>query len=122
MANPAALAERARAGGRLGIDTEFMAEGRYQALLCLVQVAVPTGVGDEVARLTERAMHGDLDFEQALRQRVALLAGLDASVLDQDFWTDVATHGVTTIPGVPHTFELLERSGFAEAFERRPLR
>jgi len=48
VASPAALAERARAGGRLGIDTEFMAEGRYQALLCLVQVAVPTGAGDEV--------------------------------------------------------------------------
>ena len=48
MPDPAALAERARAGGRLGIDTEFMAEGRYQALLCLVQVAVPTGEGDEV--------------------------------------------------------------------------
>jgi ribonuclease D len=48
---PAALAERARAGGRIGIDTEFMAEGRYQALLCLVQVAVPVGDspnGDEV--------------------------------------------------------------------------
>jgi ribonuclease D len=43
-----ALAEAARAGGKLGIDTEFMAEGRYQALLCLVQVAVPTGDGDSV--------------------------------------------------------------------------
>jgi len=49
VADPAALAERAREGGRLGIDTEFMAEGRYQALLCLVQVAVPVGDGsDEV--------------------------------------------------------------------------
>ena len=37
----------------------------------------------------------------------------DSSVLDEDFWADVATHGVTTIAGVPHTFELLERSGFA---------
>jgi ribonuclease D len=46
--SPAALAERARAGGRIGIDTEFMAEGRYQALLCLAQVAVPTGEGDAV--------------------------------------------------------------------------
>src|SRR3954470_2827076 len=34
------MAERARATGRLGIDTEFMGEGRYRALLCLVQVAV----------------------------------------------------------------------------------
>jgi ribonuclease D len=48
VADPAALAERAREGGRLGIDTEFMAEGRYQALLCLVQVAVPVGSSDEV--------------------------------------------------------------------------
>src|SRR3954463_9151494 len=41
------LAERARAEGRLGIDTEFMPEGRYRPLLCLVQIAV----GDEVAVL-----------------------------------------------------------------------
>lgn len=32
------IAELARAGGRLGIDTEFISEGRYRALLCLVQV------------------------------------------------------------------------------------
>ncbi|MGZ4267870.1 MAG: ribonuclease D [Solirubrobacteraceae bacterium] len=36
----AELAARARDAGRLGIDTEFMGEGRYRALLCLVQVAV----------------------------------------------------------------------------------
>ena len=39
------LADLARAGGRLGIDTEFMGEGRYRTLLCLVQVAVETGDG-----------------------------------------------------------------------------
>jgi ribonuclease D len=39
------LAERARATGRLGIDTEFMGEGRYRPLLCLVQVAVETEAG-----------------------------------------------------------------------------
>src|SRR3954469_21326784 len=43
----ARLAERAREVGRLGLDTEFMPEGRYRPLLCLVQVAV----GDEVAVL-----------------------------------------------------------------------
>jgi len=36
----AAIARLARIAGRLGIDTEFMSEGRYRALLCLVQVAV----------------------------------------------------------------------------------
>ena len=34
--SPAYLAERARAEGSLGIDTEFMPEGRYRPLLCLV--------------------------------------------------------------------------------------
>jgi len=33
-------AQRARTAGRFGIDTEFMSEGRYRALLCLVQIAV----------------------------------------------------------------------------------
>jgi ribonuclease D len=41
------LAERARAAGRIAFDTEFMPEGRYRPLLCLVQVAA----GDEVAVL-----------------------------------------------------------------------
>jgi ribonuclease D len=36
-----ALAERAAAQGRIAIDTEFVSERRYQALLCLAQVAVP---------------------------------------------------------------------------------
>src|ERR1700732_1609507 len=39
-AEVAEIAAVARASGRLGIDTEFMSEGRYRALLCLVQVAV----------------------------------------------------------------------------------
>ena len=41
MAQPTShIAEAARRTGRLGIDTEFMGEGRYRALLCLVQVSV----------------------------------------------------------------------------------
>jgi ribonuclease D len=43
----AAIAAEARASGRLGIDTEFMSEGRYRALLCLVQVAVDDRAGGE---------------------------------------------------------------------------
>jgi ribonuclease D len=37
------LARRAREAGRLGIDTEFMGEGRYRPELCLVQVSLPGG-------------------------------------------------------------------------------
>ena len=38
----------------------------------------------------------------------------ERSVVDEEFWADVATHSVTTFPGVPHTYDLLERSGFAD--------
>jgi ribonuclease D len=41
----AEAAARARAAGRFGIDTEFMSEGRYRALLCLVQISVDGGPG-----------------------------------------------------------------------------
>ena len=44
----AELAAQARASGRLGIDTEFMGEGRYRALLCLIQIAVETDDGVRV--------------------------------------------------------------------------
>ena len=39
MADVHAIAERARSAGRLGLDTEFMPEGRYKPLLCLVQIS-----------------------------------------------------------------------------------
>jgi ribonuclease D len=64
----AELAERASAGGRIAIDTEFVSERRYQALLCLVQVAVPDpdvegGVRTEVLDPLE----GELDFSPLAR-------------------------------------------------------
>jgi ribonuclease D len=45
------VAQVARAAGRLGIDTEFMSEGRYRALLCLAQVAVDAPSGDGTPRI-----------------------------------------------------------------------
>ncbi|HFR4576558.1 TPA: phosphoserine phosphatase SerB [Streptococcus suis] len=41
------------------------------------------GLGQRVADITERAMRGELDFEEALRERVGLLAGLPETVLDR---------------------------------------
>ncbi len=54
-ADIAGAATTARASGRLGIDTEFMSEGRYRALLCLVQVAVdnPDAGGDPLIFLVD---------------------------------------------------------------------
>lgn len=45
--------------------------------------AAHAGCEEQVARVTEQAMRGELDFEQSLHARVALLAGLDASVVDK---------------------------------------
>ena len=47
----AAAAAIAREHGRIGIDTEFMSEGRYRALLCLVQIAVDDPANDNRPRI-----------------------------------------------------------------------
>ncbi len=46
-------------------------------------LAARAGCADEVAKVTEAAMRGELDFAASLRERVGLLAGLDAGVLDE---------------------------------------
>jgi ribonuclease D len=43
---PEELAEEARASGKLALDTEFVGEGRYRTLLCLIQLAVPSADGE----------------------------------------------------------------------------
>jgi phosphoserine phosphatase len=47
------------------------------------ELAREAGVHDQVATITERAMRGELDFNESFRQRVALLKGLDASALER---------------------------------------
>jgi phosphoserine phosphatase len=47
------------------------------------ELAREYGVGEQVAAITRRAMQGELDFDQSLRERVALLRGMDVSVLDR---------------------------------------
>jgi phosphoserine phosphatase len=60
----------------------------------------------EVARVTEAAMRGEIDFEQSLRQRVALLAGLDAAALD------VVYDGLVLTPGARTLVRTLKRLGY----------
>jgi phosphoserine phosphatase len=52
---------------------------------CIDEIADFVGVYDQVASITERAMRGELDFESALRERVAMLAGLPEAKLQQVF-------------------------------------
>ena len=47
------------------------------------ELAIRAGVGDQVKKITERAMRGEIDFIESFRERVALLKGLDESVMQE---------------------------------------
>ena len=79
----------------LGVDLAVQqAAGRRKKMLladmdstmirqeCIDELAEAAGVGAQVKAITARAMNGELDFEAALRERVALLAGQDMRVID----------------------------------------
>jgi phosphoserine phosphatase len=61
---------------------------------CVDELAAAAGIGPKVARITARAMNGELDFEAALRERVALLKGLPETTI-----ADVLAHRITMMPG-----------------------
>jgi phosphoserine phosphatase len=58
------------------------------------ELAAVAGVGNRVAKISERAMRGEIAFEPALRERLALLAGLPESVI-----ADVLLDRITLSPG-----------------------
>lgn len=76
---------------------------------CIDQLAERAGVGDKVRAITERAMRGEIDFNESFRERVALLKGLDVSVMQ-----DIADHLPIT-EGVGRMMEVLKRAGFKTA-------
>jgi phosphoserine phosphatase len=61
---------------------------------CIDELAAEAGVGPRVAAITARAMNGELDFEGALRERVALLRGLPEAVIEK-----VLAERITYTPG-----------------------
>lgn len=69
-------------------------------------LAARAGCEDEVRAVTEAAMRGELDFTEALRQRVAALAGLPLTVLDE------VSDSLTLMPGARTTVRTLKRLGF----------
>lgn len=68
--------------------------------------AAHAGCEEQVAEVTARAMAGELDFEQSLHARVALLAGLDASVVDK------VRAEVRLTPGARTLIRTLKRLGY----------
>ncbi len=61
---------------------------------CIDELAAEAGIGPRVAEITALAMDGKLDFEGALRERVALLKGLDCAVIEK-----VLAERITLAPG-----------------------
>ena len=65
---------------------------------CIDELAEFAGKRAEISEITERAMRGELDFEAALRERVAMLQGLNVSVLSETFQSRISfTPGARTL-------------------------
>jgi phosphoserine phosphatase len=73
---------------------------------CIDELADAVGLKAHVAAITERAMRGEIDFEPALRERVALLKGLPVSVID-----DVLRERITLTPGGRVLVQTMRRHG-----------
>ncbi len=73
---------------------------------CIDELADEAGVGAHVAGITARAMNGELDFEAALRERVALLKGLPESVIGR-----VLRDRITLMPGGPALLATMRANG-----------
>ncbi len=88
---PASLLRRAMRLIVIDVDSTLI-QGEVIELL-----AAHSGHQAEVAELTERAMHGELDFESSLRERVALLKGIPESALDEVYDELVLAPGARTL-------------------------
>lgn len=73
---------------------------------CIDELAERAGVGAEVKAITESAMRGEIDFKESFKRRVALLKGLDASVME-----DIAQNMPIT-EGVDRLMSVLKRCGY----------
>jgi phosphoserine phosphatase len=117
---PQAIAERLRAarGDRpVDVVVQPIAARRKKLFLadmdstmigqeCIDELAAFAGLKEHVAAITERAMRGDIAFEPALRERVALLKGLALRVVDE-----VIEKHITLTPGGPTLVRTMRAHG-----------
>ncbi len=107
-----------------GIDVSFQEDNIYRRcrrLICfdmdstliktevIDELADRAGVGDKVRAITEQAMRGEIDFRESFSQRVALLEGLDESVMK-----DIA-ESLPFTEGLERMMKILKRVGFKTA-------
>lgn len=108
----------------LGVDIAFQTDNLYRRNRRLVafdmdstligievidEMAKRAGVGEEVSRITESAMRGELDFKESLTKRLSLLEGLDERVLEEI---------AETLPvneGAEHLISTLKQLGYKTA-------
>lgn len=87
-----------RMSATMGIDFSFQKDNMYRRMRrlicfdmdstliqteCIDELADRAGVGEQVRAITESAMRGEIDFKESFTRRVALLKGLDASVMQE---------------------------------------
>ncbi|MDT0203608.1 phosphoserine phosphatase SerB [Nocardioides sp. AE5] len=111
----------AREAARQGIDVAVQPESLLRRGMRLIVMDVDStlvqgeviemlashaGCEAEVARITEEAMRGELDFEASLRQRVALLEGIDADAFDSVY------ESILLAPGARTMVRTLKRLGY----------
>lgn len=111
----------ARESAGLGVDIAVQRAGLHRRAMRLVVmdvdstllqdevidlVAARAGCGDQVREVTAAAMRGDLDFAESLRLRVAVLAGLDASAIDD------VLGSLRLAPGARTLIRTLKRLGY----------
>lgn len=114
----------AELSAELGIDLAMEHAGlqrRAKRLVCfdcdstlitgevIEMLAAHAGREAEVAAVTERAMRGELDFEESLRERVKALAGLDESVIEE------VAASIELTPGARTTIRTLHSLGYRTA-------
>ncbi len=124
LANKGAMQERFIELSNDGVDVSFQEDNIYRRcrrLICfdmdstlirtevIDELAERAGVGAQVREITEQAMRGEIDFTESFKQRVALLKGLDESVMK-----DIAENLPIT-EGLERVMTILKRVGFKTA-------
>lgn len=114
-------AELLKLSSQMEMDCSFQLDNMYRRMRRLIcfdmdstliqtevidELAMRAGVGDKVKEITERAMRGEIDFKESFTERVALLKGLDSSVM-----RDIAEHLPIT-EGVDRLMYVLKRYGY----------
>ena len=108
-------------GSELAMDFSFQKDNMYRRMRrlicfdmdstliqteCIDELAERAGVGDQVRAITESAMRGEIDFKESFTQRVALLKGLDESVMKE------IAENLPITEGVERLMFVLKRYGY----------